>query len=300
MDSPGVFLLGLLAVAGAMAALAYSAGLIGTTDRRVRQRVAQVAGPDVMSTAPTVRFQDNVTTGLSQYLVPASMREKLERTIVLAGRPDGWTVPRIVALKLAGLGVGVLAALSVIPGDPSLVNWVLGIAAMFAGYITPDVLITRRAQARQDSIQRELPDVLDQVTIAIESGLGFEAAFAHIAERRTSPLADEITRAVQDMRLGLTRKEAYLAMAERTSVEDLIRFVRAIVQAEQYGVSIASAVRNQSDEVRFARRKRAETEALKLPVKILFPLMLCILPVLFAVILTPAAIQIAKTVGGVT
>jgi tight adherence protein C len=102
------------------------------------------------------------------------------------------------------------------------------------------------------------------------------------------------------MRLGLTRKEAYLAMAERTSVDDLIRFVRAIVQAEQYGVSVSGVVRSQSDEVRFARRKRAEAEALRLPVKILFPLMLCILPVLFAIILTPAAIQIFKTLGDAT
>jgi tight adherence protein C len=296
MDNSGAFILGMFSVVcGAMAG-AYAFGFVGTADRRVRERAAGTAAGSAKPNPVSVRFQDNAV-GLGNFLVPKRMRSKIERTIVLAGRPDGWTVGRIVSLKLLGVVLGAFLGLSRISAEPSLVSWLILGIALFVGYFGPDALISSRATQRQNSIQRELPDILDQVTLSIEAGLGFEAAFARIGERRAGPLADEIVRAVQDMRLGMSRKDAYNALAERTDVEDLTRFVRAIVQAEQYGVSISTVVRNQSEEVRFERRKRAEAQALKLPVKIIFPLMFCILPVLFAVILTPAAMQFSETIG---
>ncbi len=167
---------------------------------------------------------------------------------------------------------------------------------VFIAFAAPGVLIQNRATARQTIIQRELPDVLDQVSISIESGLGFEGAFARIGDRRSGPLSEEIVRTVQDMRLGMSRREAYQALADRTDVEDLRRFVKSIVQAEQYGISIASVVRTQASEIRFKRKARAEGTALKVPVKILFPLLVCILPVLFIVVLTPAIINISDTI----
>jgi tight adherence protein C len=191
--------------------------------------------------------------------------------------------------------VGLLILLAALTGGGGALAWLVGIAATLACFFAPDAIISRRAQDRQLQIQHDLPDVLDQVTISVEAGLSFEAAFARIGERRRGPLADEIVRTVQDMRLGMSRREAYQALADRTDVEDLRSFVKAVTQGEQYGVSISSIVRNQSEEMRMRRKTRAEATAQKVPVKILFPLITCIFPVLMIVVLAPAFINLANT-----
>lgn len=298
MTPTGYFLFGLLAVGAAVYALALALGVVGQRSKAVRERLtvggsgSQAAGSAV---APLVKVSAE-QPGFTGLVSKASVA-KIDRNLLLAGRPEGWTVARVVMLRLAATGLGVFLLFSLVPDDPSLTNWAIGAMAVAVGWFGPSVIVQHRAEARQFSIQQELPDVLDQVTISIESGLGFEAAFAHIGERRTGPLAEEIVRVVQDMRLGMSRREAYEAMAERTDVDDLRNFVKSIIQAEQYGVSISKVVRTQATEIRFARRKRAEAAALKVPVKILFPLMTCIFPVLFIVILTPAFISISAALG---
>jgi tight adherence protein C len=285
-----------LAMVGAAVAASYALGIIGTHDRDVRRRLRTAPAPTIDETAPVVQFEDRAL-GIGRYITSTSYTKKLERNIMLAGRPDGWTVSKFVTYKVAGVAIGGLLLFSLVSSNPSFVSIATGCGAILFGYLAPDAIVANRAEARQKAIQRELPDVLDQVTIAIESGLGFEAAFSHIGDRRTGPLAEEVIRAVQDMRLGMSRKEAYQAMTARTNVPDLNQFVRSIVQAEQYGVSIATVVRNQAEEIRFSRRKRAEAEALKVPVKIVFPLLVCILPVLFAVILTPAIMSLGEALS---
>ena len=166
-------------------------------------------------------------------------------------------------------------------------------------YFIPDVAIASRARERQDVIQAELADALDEITISIEAGLELETAVSRAGEFGKGPLAQELTRTVQDMRVGFTRKEAYLALADRTSVTDLRRFARAIMQADQYGVSVGNVVRGQAKELRAKRRQRAEEKAMKVPVQVLFPLMFCILPVLFVVVLGPAVINLMSVLGGV-
>jgi len=294
--SLGVILLaGTASVAAAILALCFALGVFGVTDRSVKRRLRSpdlVAVPNVA--APVVRLQKS-DRGVARFAATGASVTKLERNLMLAGRPEGWTVGKIVGIKIVGLLIGILVLVVFVTKQPNILTWAIGLAAVFAGYVAPDVLVLNRAESRQTSIQRELPDVLDQVTISLESGLGFEAAFAHIGERRTGPLADEIVRTVQDMRLGMSRRDAYQALADRTDVEDLNRFVRSITQAEQYGVSISTVVRTQAEEIRLSRRKRAEAAALKVPVKIVFPLLVCILPVLFIVILTPAIMTLAET-----
>lgn len=298
--SPGFALfLGLIFVAVAIYALLIALGIIGRRNKAVLERLA------VGSTAAKVKLAEGAPVikmsaeggGITRYVSTASVA-KIDRFLLLAGRPEGWTVARVVMLRLVATALGFLVLYSMVSGGSSLTNWAIGLTAIAIGWFGPVVILQNRAEARQFSIQQELPDVLDQVTISIESGLGFEAAFAHIGERRTGPLADEIVRVVQDMRLGMSRREAYEAMADRTDVEDLRNFVKSIVQAEAYGVSISKVVRTQATEIRFGRRKRAEAAALKVPVKILFPLMTCIFPVLFIVILTPAFISIGAALGG--
>lgn len=295
-----MLLIGILLVAGACLLLASALGVIGGSDRTVRARLT--AGNLAQSSLPTEAagpdlLVDEGRSGVMKVLASATAVSKIERNIMLAGRPDGLTLSRILLLKPLLTGVGILALFSIVSDGASRLMWVIGIGLVVACYFAPDIIIKRRAEARQLQILQELPDVLDQVTISIEAGLGFESAFARIGDRRQGPLADEIVRTVQDMRLGMSRREAYQALANRTDVEDLRSFVKAITQAEQYGVSIATVVRNQSVEMRFRRKARAEAAALKVPVKILFPLMACIFPVLFIVVLAPAFIELAENLG---
>ena len=293
--------LGILLVLGACLLLASALGVIGGSDKTVKARLmvsaasrssaaADSAGPDLLA-------HDGSRSGVMKALASASAVSKIERNIMLAGRPEGLTLGKVLVLKPVLALVGVLILLAIVSDGGGLVTWLIGIALVVACFFLPDVFVNNRAEARQLEILHELPDVLDQVTISIEAGLGFESAFARIGERREGPLADEIVRTVQDMRLGMSRREAYQALADRTDVDDLRSFVKAITQAEQYGVSIATVVRNQSVEMRFRRKARAEAAALRVPVKILFPLMTCIFPVLFVVVLAPAFIELAKNLG---
>ncbi|MDP9429224.1 MAG: type II secretion system F family protein, partial [Actinomycetota bacterium] len=128
--------------------------------------------------------------------------------------------------------------------------------------------------------------------IAVEAGLGFESAMARAGKNGKGPLAEELVRTLQDIGVGQPRREAYLALAERTGVPDLRRFVNAVIQADQYGVSIADVLRTQASEMRLKRRQRAEEKAMQIPVKVIFPLILFILPTLFIVVMGPAVMDI--------
>jgi tight adherence protein C len=179
-------------------------------------------------------------------------------------------------------------------GQPGGLRFVL--AAVFTAlcYVLPDVLLYSRGLERQTAIGLALPDTLDQMTIAVEAGLGFEAAMSRAAYNGKGPLSEELIRALQDMQVGRSRREAYTELAARTTVTDLRRFVRSIIQADAYGISISGVLRTQAAEMRLKRRQRAEEKAMQIPVKVLFPLMFCILPVLFIVLLGPAAIGVVQ------
>lgn len=232
-----------------------------------------------------------------RFLATARGVARIERSLQLANLLPAWTVHRVLRVKLlATLGALVLGALFV-AADPGVLRVALALVAVLLAYAAPDVVVSSRARERQDRIQQELPDALDQVTIAIESGLGLETAVARTAQHGTGPLAEELARTIQDMRVGFSRKEAWLALAARTDVADLRRFARAIMQADQYGVSVAHVVRTQAKELRLKRRQRAEESAMKVPVKILFPLLFCILPVLFVVVLGPGVLNLLEVLG---
>jgi tight adherence protein C len=230
-------------------------------------------------------------------LTPVGRIEALERRIQFAGTPRSWTIERVLAAKLLlGLLGVALGAVRMI-GAPGLLSVLIILVAPVLGWFAPDGLLSGRADRRQEAIRRSLPDTLDQVTISVEAGLGFEAALARAGRAGDGPLAEELLRTLQDVQTGMSRHQALMRLVDRTDVEELRRFVQAVVQAESYGVPIAQVLRVQSGELRIRRRQRAEERAMKLPVKILFPLMLCILPTIFIVLLGPAAIRIAHTLG---
>jgi tight adherence protein C len=233
-----------------------------------------------------------------RHLTPIAWIEALDRRITLAGRPAGWPIERVLIAKLmlgaAMLGLGFLA----FAGNRTL-PWLLIWGGMTAlGYFAPDLILHGRGQERQQRIGRQLPDVLDQLSISVEAGLGFEAALARIGYHGTGPLADELVRTMQDIQVGVARAAALRNLVARTDAPDLRHFVLAMIQAEQYGIPIADVLRAQAVEQRVKRRQRAEEHAMKIPVKIVFPLVLCILPTLFIVIIGPAIIQISRTLFG--
>lgn len=227
-------------------------------------------------------------------IAPPGYLGMLDRQLALAGRPPAWTIDKILIAKPILAAVAVLLSVWFISSDPVLLRVLLGVFVVLVSFFLPDLLIYSRAQERQEKIQEALADTLDQMTIAVEAGLGFEAAMAKAATNGKGPLAEEFIRTLQDMSIGQARKAAYEAFSERTSSPDLRRFTRSIIQADSYGLAIADVLRIQAAEMRLRRRQRAEEKAMQVPVKVLFPLVFCILPVLFIVLLTPAVLSIIE------
>ncbi|MEO5832010.1 MAG: type II secretion system F family protein [Nakamurella sp.] len=263
--------------------------------------------------ASTARIQLNLATGLetptpagqprglapvdriARLLTPAGQVRRLDRAYSVAGRPGAWPIPKLLKAKLLLAVVGLTFAGLWAASRPTAPNVLLGIVVAAVAYFVPDLLLKSRGQERQTAMGLELPDTLDQMSIAVEAGLGFESAMMRSAKNGKGPLSEELGRTLQDMQFGLSRREAYLALADRTTVADLRRFLRAVIQADAYGVAITDVLRTQAAEMRVKRRQRAETKAMQIPVKVIFPLMLCILPTLFIVLLGPAALNIMAT-----
>ncbi len=231
-------------------------------------------------------------------LLPSGMLESLEQRIVLAGRPGDWPLERVLAAKVVLGAAGLILGLVNLSSNPEPKTLLFTVAATGLGLFGPDLLLSRRGRERQDKIQRALPDTLDQITICVEAGLGFEAAMARAGTSGAGPLRDELVRTLQQMQLGSTRGQALRDLIRRTNAPDLRRFVLALIQAESYGLPIADVLRTQASELRIKRRQRAEEHAMKIPVKIIFPLVGCILPTLMIAVMGPAAIRMSSFFSG--
>ena len=231
---------------------------------------------------------------LSRRLTPTAYEAKLDRWLSLAGRPVSLPLERLIIAKPLLAFAGALVGLLMFSRAPSPHVIALGLFLTALLYFLPDLLVYNKGIKRQQEIELELPNTLDQLLISVEAGLGFESAMARAGGYGGGALAQELMRTLQDIQVGRPRQEAYDAMAQRSSVQDLRSFVRAIVQADKYGIGIAKVLRTQAKQARVKRRQRAEEKAMKLPVKVLFPLLLCIFPVLFIVLLGPAAIKIVE------
>jgi tight adherence protein C len=236
----------------------------------------------------------NAALRLARRFTPAGAREAIHRKLVAAGSPVAWDADRVVVAKIAGLGGGLLAGLvSVLGLGFAWPIRLLGFLALcLAGYYLPNVVLTNAVQRRQNAIRQALPDSIDLLTICVEAGLGFDAAVAHVSKSTTGPLADEFYRTLQEVQLGRSRNEAMRNLAARSNVAELRAFVLAMVQADIFGVSVANVLRVQAKEMRVKRRQLAEERAMKVPIKVLFPVLFCIFPALFVVILGPAIMRI--------
>jgi tight adherence protein C len=235
-------------------------------------------------------------TQLGRAATPGTVLARLRRRLDYAGNPPYWTVDRLFEVKGLGLiGAGLLGLLlGLATGGPvgAVVGAVVGAPV---GFFAPDVVLYDISERRQDRIRRTLPDILDVLTVSVEAGLGFDAALAQITRYGRGPLAGEFARVLQEMQIGRSRVEALRALGQRTSVTELRSFCAIVVQASELGVPIANVLREQAAQMRIRRRQRAEELAQKVPVKILFPLIFCLFPALFIVVLGPGVINILHT-----
>lgn len=226
---------------------------------------------------------------------PVGYLEKKQRKLMLAGYPGNLDAPAFTVVKLLTTAVGLVGAFLLIDyGDDALQQGVLFVFPIVAGFFGPDAWLERKVDERRQAMLRALPDVLDLLVISVEAGLGFDSALARVVATVPGPLSEEFFRMLQETRVGVSRRDAMRHLTERTDLEELRSFLLAMIQAEAFGVTIARVLRVQADEMRVKRRQRAQEKAFAAPVKLVFPLVFCIFPALFIVLLGPAAIQIAE------
>jgi tight adherence protein C len=236
-------------------------------------------------------------TDLGRRLTPTGYVDGIKKKFIYAGEVGGDAVDRFLAIRVltiaaAVVGAPLLWAFSGLTGTTRLFVVLLFILILVLG---PDASLNRKVEARQKQIRHKLPDVLDLLTISVEAGLGFEQALDRTVAAVPGPLSDEFSRMLGEVRAGSSRAQAMRALEERSNVMELRSFVLAILQADTFGVSIGRVLRAQADEMRIRRRQMAQELAQKAPVKMLIPMVFCVFPALFVIVLGPAMINIYDT-----
>ena len=266
--------------------------------RGLRARLAPYGGtyvPDTRERLLSGSFLDRILdpgmrglVRLGAIFAPSSIRTKAEAELAKAGDP--MTVEQYLALRTAamiGLPLLFLANANRTGGHMDLMGIVWMGALFMAGSRLSSYLVRKRIDKRKSEVLRALPTALDLITVCMEAGLSFDSGLAKVVEKTRGTLAEEFARVLQDMQVGQGRRDALKDMAERLDTRDVSSFVSAIVQADQMGMALAPVMRAQAEDVRLRRRQYAEEQAMKAPIKMLFPLIFCILPSMILVVLGP-------------
>jgi tight adherence protein C len=231
---------------------------------------------------------------------PAEAEIRMRHRLALAGDPLGLTPENLVALQVVGavvLPLLLILLLALLGAGVSFVSVLFVLAGAVAGYLAPVVWIDEVRKRRQGRIRRMLPDMMDMLTISVQAGLGFDMALVKLVRSTSGPLAEEFGRMLSEVQSGGSRRDALRHLGERTEVPELDTFITAMVQADVFGVSVSGILQAQSLELRKRRRQLIEERAQKAPVKMVFPIIFCMLPATMLVILGPAVIAIARTFG---
>ena len=227
---------------------------------------------------------------------PSEHLERTHRRLLLSGLSGTMRAEEFVIAQAAATGlltVGALAYLFFAQPAPRFGIMML-ILGPVIGWCLPTAWLTRKVNERQGAILKDLPDTLDLLAISVEAGMGFEGALEIVCQHFNSPLAEEFARTLHEMELGLPRRDAFQNLKRRTEVPELSNFVLALLQADALGIPIGRVLKTQATEMRNKRRQWAREKAAKLPVKMLFPLVLFVFPAIMVVILGPAAAGISQ------
>jgi len=303
---PGI----IVAAVAAVAVLLIAIGVAGSrTEDPLKARLnqlGQMTAKDLQELELQQPFFDRTVkplagrlSGAVARITSSSFTERTEKRLAMAGNPGDMKVADWLGIKAIATGVvaGLMFIIFGVLGGSITQGLLLALVGTGIGYIGPEFWLGRRVRARQKAILIGIPDALDLLTISVRAGLGFDAALGKVVEKLKGPLVDEFRRALAEVRVGKARREALRDIVPRTEVQPLTNFISAIIQAEQLGVSISKVLQVQSEQLRIERRQRAEEQAAKAPIKMLFPLVGCIFPSLFIVILGPAIILIVQNLA---
>ena len=304
-----ILLLSVLLIAGAVGVAVWA--VLSQLDERqvVREALRQLDGYEVENQRDKqmlAPLKDRAigplvegVTGLGRRFTPVGYVEKVKQKLVYAGKGDQAAVDRFLGIRVVTIGVAVLVFVLLFMFNILGLSGTLRLAVpglfILALVLGPDSMLNRQVEERQHEIQITLPDVMDLLTISVEAGLGFEQAIDRVVSSVPGALSDEFSRMLGETRAGASRSDAMRAMDDRCNVPELRSFVMAIIQADQFGVSIGRVLRGQADEMRIKRRQLAQERAQKAPVKMLIPMVFCIFPALFVVVLGPAIMNIRES-----
>lgn len=301
-------------ITGVFLALFLSLAALGVFNNDARGVRKSLAVLDAFTAAPTEMqrelepsFHDRVvgpladrTLKVARKFTASDHNERIRTKLEIAGNPPGWTPDRVSSFKFLGFLAAFGLALLVTRLFGAGLLPTLGICCLAAvgGYMAPNMYLYQKGYDRTQAMQKALPDAIDLLTISVESGLGFDAALSQVARNTDGPLSEEFARVLQEMQIGMGRGAALRALGDRTHVPEVKGFVSAMVQADALGIPVAQVLRVQSREIRTKRRQRAEEKAQQVAIKILVPLIFCILPCLFIAVLGPAGISIYESFAG--
>ncbi len=286
------------------ATAAYYVGELVTAPARERRnlvtRATQYGRLRVIHGRELPRFRDRAVAPMVSKLArlmlrvnPRTTLDSVSAKLMAAGMRT--TSPSAFLAAKAFLGiVGLVFGILVASSSSGMLGLLAIVLAMFVGFYAPTYVVSVRARRRRESVSADLPDALDLLAVSVEAGLGFDGAIAKLTEHMDGPLIDEFEFALGEIRVGEGRADALKKMAERVPAQEMASFVRAIVQADQLGISLGRLLRVQATDARLKRQAAAEEKAMKAPIKMLFPMVLFIFPAMFIVILGPAFLNLGR------
>jgi tight adherence protein C len=304
-DVSGTGLLAVIGIGAAIGLVIFAFGAQADERSIVRSSLRQLEGYEVEN----VRDQELLNplreravgpalqslTDLGRRFTPVGYVDKVRMKFVYAGEPNADAVDRYLATQVLGIAVAVVVSIFALVTMTGLFRLSVVVLVLLLGVLGPSATLNRKVADRKHQLRIKLPDILDLLTISVEAGLGFEQALDRTVSAVPGPLSEEFARMLGEVRAGSTRADAMRALEVRCNVPEVRSFVLAILQADTFGVSIGRVLRAQADEMRVKRRQMAQEQAQKAPVKMLIPMVFCIFPALFVIVLGPAIINIYRT-----
>lgn len=281
--------------------------LLGKNSRDLSDRMTMVIGKPVMMTARQQELEEafgkrmltllgSKLIYISSKILPYKKEEQLVKKLELAGKLKKVGPKEFVAIKATSATVvfGIALILNYLTAFTAKNLMLIIPGALLVGWLLPNIYLHKIINERKNEIENAIPDFLDLITVSMEAGMGFDGAIMKVVEKSNGPLADELSIMLQEYKMGKKRSQALKDMAKRIPVEDVTAFASSVVMAEQLGLSLGHVLRLQADQSRQKRRQRAEEKAMKAPVKMLVPMVVCIFPSIFVILLGPAIINFYK------